>query len=135
MPRLTTVFIRSSLVYLLLGFTFGGLLLLNKGAPVHPLLWRLLPAHIEFLLIGWTLQLVLGMGFWIFPRFKPPNTRGNVKLAWWAFILINLGILMIVLAAFASASSRVILAGRISETTGVILFILHAWPRIKGFGT
>ena len=34
MPRLSVWFIRLSLIYLALGFTFGGLLLLNKGLPL-----------------------------------------------------------------------------------------------------
>ena len=45
MPRLSVWFIRSALLYLLLGFTLGGLMLWNKGLPIHPVLWRLLPAH------------------------------------------------------------------------------------------
>jgi hypothetical protein len=76
-PLLSVWFIRLSLVYLALGFTFGGLLLLNKGLPISPLAWRLLPAHIEFVLFGWTVQLVMGMGFWILPRFAAPPVRGD----------------------------------------------------------
>jgi hypothetical protein len=32
-------FIRASLVYLALGFTFGGLMLFNKGVPLSVRLW------------------------------------------------------------------------------------------------
>ena len=60
MPRLSIWFIRSALIYLALGFTFGALLLANKGFPIIPEIWRLLPAHIELLLVGWTLQLAMG---------------------------------------------------------------------------
>ena len=49
MPRLSRLAIRAALLYLLLGFTFGGLMLLNKGIPLAPWAWRLLPAHVEFL--------------------------------------------------------------------------------------
>jgi hypothetical protein len=35
----------------------GALLLFHKGVPVYPLLWQMLLPHIEFLLLGWTLQL------------------------------------------------------------------------------
>ena len=47
MPRPSVWLIRSALVYLATGFTFGALMLSNKGLRVDPMLWRLLPAHIE----------------------------------------------------------------------------------------
>jgi hypothetical protein len=134
MPRLSTWFIRSSLLYLALGFTFGSLLLLNKGIPLQPALWTLLPAHIEFVLFGWTVQLVMGMAFWILPRFPKPPVRGNEKLAWGAFILVNFGIWSLVLASFGLADSWLILAGRTAEAAGVVAFVAHAWPRVKKFG-
>ena len=50
---------RSALIYLALGFTFGALMLFEKGVPFYPPLLRLLPAHIEFVLFGWTMQLAI----------------------------------------------------------------------------
>jgi len=63
MPRLSRWAIRAALLHLGLGFTLGAMILINKGLGVWPAVWRWLPAHIEFLLMGWTLQLVIGMGF------------------------------------------------------------------------
>ncbi len=134
MPRLSTWFIRTSLLYLALGFTFGGLLLINKGFPYFPYFWSLLPAHIEMVLFGWTVQLVMGMAFWILPRFSKPPIRGNEKLAWGAFILVNTGIWFIVLASYWSGSQWLTLTGRAAETAGVLAFAAHAWPRVKGIG-
>jgi hypothetical protein len=134
MPRLSIWFIRTSLVYLVLGFTFGGLLLINKGFPLYPYLWSLLPSHIEFVLFGWTVHLVMGMAFWILPRFSKPPVRGNENLAWGAFILINAGIWSLVLASFGPGGQWVTLAGRVVEAIGILAFVIHAWPRVKGVG-
>jgi hypothetical protein len=131
MPRLSVLFIRLSLIYLALGFTFGGLLLLNKGFPLYPMTWRLLPIHIEFVLIGWTVQLVMGMGFWILPRFAKPPVRGKEYLAWTAFILLNTEIAFLTIASFGLASSWLILLGRLLEAAGVVTFTMNAWPRVK----
>lgn len=46
-----------------MGFTLGTLVLFHKGVPLHPALWQLLPPHLEFVLLGWTLQLVMGTAF------------------------------------------------------------------------
>ena len=135
MPRLSIWYIRASLLYLVLGFTLGGLLLFNKGIPLDPRIWILLPAHIESVLFGWTVQLVMGMAFWILPRFSTPPVRGNERLAWWAFIFVNLGIGSVGLASFWSGASWLALTGRVAEAAGVLAFVLHAWPRVKGIGS
>ncbi len=129
MPRLSCWFVRSAFAHLILGFTLGGLLLFHKGIPLHPALWRLLPAHIEFLLFGWTAQLVMGVGFWIFPRFW--RSRGNEKPAWLAFGLLNLGVWLAGVGPLLGAPALMLLAGRLAELGAVVAFAAHAWPRIK----
>lgn len=57
-----------------------GMLLFNKGIPLDPRIWSLLPSHIESVLFGWTVQLVMGIAFWIPPRFSKPPVRGNERL-------------------------------------------------------
>jgi hypothetical protein len=60
--------------------------------------------------------------------------RGNEALALGAFLLVNLGIWMLVLASAGPRGSWLFLGGRLVEAVGVILFSAHAWPRVKGFG-
>lgn len=129
MPALSVYFIRTALVNLAVGFTFGMLMLWNKGVPLHPSLWKLLPAHMELLLLGWTLQLAFGVAYWILPRFH--TERGQVWLAWLAYLLINAGVWAAGLAPFLPGLSGLALAGRIAEVCAIAVFALHAWPRIK----
>ena len=129
MPRLSCWFIRAALIHLLIGFTLGSLLLWNKGVPLHPLIWRLLPAHMEFLLIGWTVQLAFGVAFWILPRFGTARTQA--WLAWLAFGFINLGGWLVGVGAVWGASPWLTVSGRVLEAAAVVAFVLHIWPRIK----
>jgi hypothetical protein len=129
MPRLSAWFVRAALIYLAVGFTFGMLLLWNKGVPISPYIWQLLPAHIEFLLIGWTVQLALGVAFWILPRWQ--TQRGDVRPAWAAFFLLNLGIWCVVLTPWLGLPYWVLSLGRICEAAAAGAFALHAWPRVK----
>lgn len=131
MPAFTTWTIRASLGYLALGFTLGALLLFHKGIPLSPTLWLALPAHIEFLLIGWTVQLIMGMAFWILPRFKQAPKRGDERLAWISFGLLNLGIWLVSLYPLASQFAWLSLFGRAVEVGAAITFALYAWPRVK----
>lgn len=134
MPRLSVWYLRAALLYLLAGFTFGALLLANKGLPLHPSVWASLPAHIEFLLLGWMVQLAFGVAFWILPRFGRGPRRGEVRLAWAAFVLLNVGVLAVALAGLLPQIGWLAAAGRTAESLAVLAFALHAWPRVKAPG-
>lgn len=129
MPKLSVWAIRAALVYLFAGFSFGMLMLANKGVLISPQLWILLRAHMEFLLVGWTAQLALGVAFWILPRLSTvpgsQGERGNEKLAWAALILLNLGVIL------ASLGGAALLAGRVCQVLGAVLFAAHAWVRVR----
>jgi hypothetical protein len=142
MPTLSRLFVRAALAYLALGFTLGGLLLAAKAWPLPGWTWRLLPAHVEFLLVGWTLQLALGVAFWILPRFAapgprgraaPPPSRGDERPAWLAYVLLNAGVWAVGAAPWAGAPLA--LAGRSAELAGAAAFAVHAWPRVKAVST
>jgi hypothetical protein len=131
MPRLSCWFIRASLIYLVIGFTMGALLLFHKGVPVHPLLWQMLLPHIEFLLLGWTLQLAMGVAFSILPRYLHGPGRGNEALAWLAFGLINAGVILAGVGWMMGTPSLVPFLGRLAEAGAALAFVMHAWPRVK----
>ncbi|RPI28769.1 MAG: hypothetical protein EHM70_16385 [Chloroflexota bacterium] len=132
MPPLSKWMVRFALVYLALGFTFGALILWNKGVPLHPALWLLVPVHVEFLLVGWLVQFVFGVAFWILPRLSPGPKYGRAALAWLAFGLLNAGAMAAALARLPGAPPALGLAGRLAEAASALLFAAYAWPRIRG---
>lgn len=142
MPRPSVWMIRVSLVYLVAGFTIGGLLLFHKGLPfdtlalpgLGPRLWTLLPAHIEFLLGGWVIQLAMGVAYWILPRFSRQPRRGNPVLIWSAFSLLNTGVLLVGLGPSLNVTPQLIIFGRIAQAGSAVVFAAHAWPRVKAAG-
>ena len=120
------------MIYLAIGFTLGGLLLFHKGVALYATLWRGLPVHIELLLLGWTAQLAMGVGFWILPRIR--GGRGHEKPAWLAFVLLNVGIWCVGLGTPLRAPSAILLLGRLAEGLAVMAFAAHAWARVKPLG-
>jgi hypothetical protein len=132
MPRLSCWFVRASLIHLALGITLGGLLLFHKGVPLHPLLWRILPTHVEFLLTGWTLQLTMGVAFWILPRVR--GARPKKEAAWLAFLLLNVGVWLAGVGPALLAPGWVASLGRAAEMGAALAFSVHAWPRIRPLG-
>jgi hypothetical protein len=131
MPRLSVWFVRASLIFFLLGFTFGALILAQKGFSYYPPVWNLFPVHMEFLLIGWFAQLAMGVAFWILPRFSMGSPRGNVNLARISFVLINAGL---IISAFQLWFPPAILIGRLFEIIAGFIFVVGLWHRVKPHG-
>ena len=131
MPRLSVWFVRASLLYLLAGFLIGALILAQKGISYDPGVWNLFPIHMEFLLIGWFAQLAMGVAFWIVPRFSRGPSRGNERIVWASFGLINAGLLIAILQFWFPFPG---LVGRALEIGAGITFAIGIWRRIKPHG-
>lgn len=129
MPRLSRYFIRASLIYLLLGLTAGALILANKGILFAPLVWVLLPLHIETMFVGWMSQLALGVAFWILPRLPGDAPCGDERWSRVALTLINVGLLVAMTAPFNPWPWTSTLA-RSLEAVGFVAFVLGNWRRI-----
>ncbi len=130
--------IRLSLVHLLVGFSLGALMLIAKGPGWFAWSMRYLPVHMEVLLMGWFLNLIFGVAYWMFPRFTPAKTglptRGYQRAAWLALVLLNAGIGLFVLGHTLHPSVGVRLAGRLLEAAAVLAFLVNLWPRVKPVG-
>lgn len=133
MPALSRYFVRSALICLVAGFTLGGLILAAKAGVVSSDVWGWLPAHIALLLMGWLVQLGLGVAYWILPRHRGGD-RGRPGWAWGAFAACQIGLALvgISLGSVWMASLRGALPpGIMLMALGIGLFAVHAWPRIR----
>ncbi len=132
MPRLSGWFVRASLVYLALGFSLGAVLLVNKAWEFNPLVLKFLPVHSEVLLVGWLIQLAMGVAYWILPRVGGSAPRGNPWLIGLSFGSLTIGVILVI-AGSVTPLSRLILLGRLLELVGVAAFVISSWKRIKPF--
>ncbi len=137
MPTLSRWFIKTGLLYFATGLMMGATLLAQPVMGWSPSLQVLRPVYLHFLFIGWVTQLIMGVGYWMFPKQSKEKPRGSEWLGWTVFILLNVGMVfraigepMIVLApqaglgwTLAIASTSLLLAG-----WG---FIINTWGRIK----
>lgn len=141
MPRLSQLMIRTALIWLGVGYAVGGLVLGNKGVPLHPWLWTLRMAHVHMLLVGWMVQLACGVAFWIFPRLDAGGNRGNERLVWVCYGALNGGVILASLrdplSAFVAGEHLRALpvAAGMLYVVAMAAFVAHAWPRIVPFRT
>jgi hypothetical protein len=87
----------------------------------------------EFLLVGWIIQFVLGVAFWIFPRLRPGPRRGNVPLAVASLVFLNAGIWLVVGATTWRGPTAMLIAGRALQVLAVLAFMAAQWARIMPF--
>lgn len=133
MPKLSVWLVRASLIHMGIGFLFGSLILHHKGVPIYGWTWKLLNPHIELMIFGWTMQFVMGIAFWILPRFSGEARYGRVRLGWWSFALLNTGIIATSLGGWFVLDA-LSFAGRLLILGAVALFAVLMWPRIKPLG-
>lgn len=129
MPRVSAWFVRASLCHLVAGFGIGALLLAGKGITLGFDAWALRPVHIEMLLVGWMIQLVMGVAIWIFPRFVLHRApQRSAVTAWLALALLNCGVLLV------SLGGSFLAAGRLVEIVAAASFAVHLWGRVSPAG-
>lgn len=134
MPRLAVWIVRTSLIYLGCGFTVGAYMLLNKGLTLDPKYRAWIYMHEELMLIGWMLQFVIGVGFWILPRFMQAPKYGAIELAWGAYLILNAGVLVTIAGGWLEGpGSPTALMGRLLEIVAAAAFAIYIWPRVRPF--
>jgi hypothetical protein len=145
MPRPSQFMIRASLIWLVVGYTVGGLLLLHKAWPLFYPLWALRSAHIFMLLVGWLVQLSAGVAVWIMPRLVQPGVitgsgdRGDLRLVWLCCGGLNVGVglvtahplLVWLSGGHASAFGWMLALAGAVWLMAVIAFIGNVWQRVR----
>ncbi len=94
MPLLSRTFIKAGLIYFVIGLTAGVIYL---GQPVLHLsgsVGVLYPIYIHLLVVGWITQLIMGVVYWMFPKYAKDRPRGSDQLGWMVFWLLNAGLIL-----------------------------------------
>ena len=133
MPRLSVLMIRCALISLLLGSTAGALLL-GRFPPALSRIAPLRAMHLDLMLFGWLVQFVLGVAYWILPRYATRPERGPAAPAATSFVLFQAGLVLALLGSATPALHALAPAGRLLLAGASLLFAILLVPRIKPFG-
>jgi hypothetical protein len=130
MPRETVWMLRAAMAHLVLGFSLGALLLIAKEWPMGLPTGAWLAVHRDVVLIGWMVQVVLGVAYWILPKYPREPIRGPRWAAVAGVLLLNGGL---VLGLVARSFGRPAI-GYVAIASGTLLFVAVLLPRAKAFG-
>ena len=134
MPRVARWFIKAGLVYLVLGLAAGVLIQARAVVTLPGWLATLRPVYVHLLVVGWITQLIIGVGYWMFPKFSKENPRGSEPLAWTTFALLNGGLALRVVAeprALDADLGGMLALSAVLQMLAGWLFVINTWPRIK----
>jgi hypothetical protein len=153
MPITSRVFVKASLVYLGLGAVLGALLLINRWIPLGEAVASLRVVHVEFLVMGWVTQFIVGVAWWLFPPLAvspgqaaaEPGRRGQAQrgsepLFWATFAFLNAGILLhAVVGPLHNQAENAVLGFLVSLSGLFVLFaaltfVLNMWRRVRALG-
>ena len=133
MPRITRWFIKSGMIYFMLGI----LLALISEFPAVDSGSLLLPVYWHMLVLGWITQIIMGVSIWMFPRRKRNRRKTETRKAFLAFWTLNAGLIL----RFTSEPfiqlfrNRVWMDGIVILSSLLLLaaslfYILEIWPRV-----
>lgn len=140
MDRFSIIAVKTSLLWMLAGFVIGGLMLVDHRIPGDWRAW-LLPTHGHMLFVGWFVQFVIGIAFWLLPRKRVPELPlgyGEHK-AFFALICLNVGLACRVIAEPFWRSRNdgawidwMLAASSVLQVLAIFIFVTQMWPRIYG---
>jgi hypothetical protein len=133
MPVHSARLVRAALLWFAAGTLLGALLLAAKGWPALGPLYVLRPVHREIVLVGWLVQLVVGVATWILPRLPGRARDADAGWAGAVLVLLNAGVLLAAAGA-GGGGPRLLVLGRAAELAAVVLVLVSLWPRARAYG-
>ena len=103
MPLVTRYFIKTSLVFFVAALLCGFLLALRPFIKLPNFVIGLTPIYFHLFMVGWVTQIIIGVAYWMFPKFTKETPRGSEALAWITYALMNSGLLLRTVAEPANA--------------------------------
>jgi cbb3-type cytochrome oxidase subunit 1 len=139
MPPLTRWFIRTSFVYFILALLAGVILGAQAVWAFNPPAADLFPSYFHLLAEGWITMLIIGVVFWMFPKYTLEEPHGSERLGWASYILLNLGLLLRIISepvngvigTPASVWAILLTLAALLQWLGGMAFVLNSWARVK----
>jgi hypothetical protein len=132
-PVASVWLIRVSFVHFASGALLGAFYLSWKAVGWFAWVVSHRQVHVEQMLVGWMVQLVIGVAFWILPRTEATATARSGPSIWVVFALLNAGVLLAALGTAPDWPRELALAGRSAEIVAAGLFAAHAWNRQRPY--
>ncbi|MEO7361804.1 MAG: cbb3-type cytochrome c oxidase subunit I [Gemmatimonadaceae bacterium] len=134
-------YIKTAIAFLMLGLVLGVRMLANRELNNRFATPFEMSAHTHALLVGFVMQMIMGVALWMFPRPAKDDTRYRPFLMELAYWVMTLSTVIRVAGELARNSVSdpwlrwlIVMAG-IGQAIAVLLFFQNMWPRIRPVGS
>lgn len=137
MPTLTRWHLKAGLIYFVLALLLGLGFRLQPVADLPEQIHNFRPLYYHFLMVGWITQIIIGVSIWMFPRASREYPRGDARLGWATFYLLNAGLLLRLFSEpFVNEIQTDIFAimlffSGLFQWGAALLYTLNIWSRVK----
>jgi hypothetical protein len=137
MPALVRFFIKTALVYFVAALLIGLYQVLLPTLPESLQLPGLNPVYFHLLMVGWVTQLIVGVAYWMFPRYSKDSPRGPEWFGPAIWGLLNVGLVLRAIGEPMQAAGSPVIAGWLMAISAVLqvaagwLIVAALWPRVK----
>jgi hypothetical protein len=130
MPTITRYFIKSAMLYFVVGLFMAFLLSAKTLLNLPDTIMLMNPTYLHVLVMGWITQLIIGISYWMFPKYSKEKPRGDERIGWFIFIAFNIGLLLRVVGE-PLAIRWMLPISAVVQMVAIWFFILAIWPRVK----
>jgi hypothetical protein len=126
------------MLYFLGGFGLGGVLLITLGWKRQAIFVVLQPVYWHLLVVGWLMQCIFGVAYWMFPPFSQNQAQRSETLGWLTYGALNIGLLLrAVVEPWHSLSPQasvgwLLVPSAVLQVAAVWVFVVNIWGRIRG---
>ncbi len=135
MPPLSRWFVKSGFVSLTLALLLEALLARPAGVLAMLPDAALQLGAIHLLTVGWLLQLISGVAFWMFPRHPTRPPRGDERPGWAALLLLNGGLALRLAGEWwrldGAGPAWPLVTAAVLQLGAVGCLLALLWPRIR----
>lgn len=138
MDPISVRMVRAALIWLAIGFVFGGLMLADSSLPGDWRAW-FAPTHGHVLFVGWFLQFAVGIAYWLLPRKRTDDSPlgYNERAAFLSFVILNTGLILRVIAEpgprvgyLTSIVDEVLIASALAHIGAIGIVVVQLWRRV-----
>ncbi len=135
MPVIVRWYLKTALVYFLAALGLGVFQALGGVAGFFPP--GATSVYYHLLMVGWVTQVILGVAIWMFPKFSLSQPRGNERLSWIIYFLLNFGLVFRAVGEPLTAAvdhpgwGWLLVISALLQWLAGILIVGTLWSRVK----
>ena len=130
MPAITRYFIKAAMLYFAAGLLTGFLISARTMFNLPAAITAMTPTYLHMLVVGWITQLIIGVAYWMFPKFSKESPRGDENMGWVIWWLLNIGLVLRIIGEPLNIGWMLPISAML-QLFAVWLFIIVIWPRVK----